>query len=185
MALAILVSCGTSTQGILLGFMLGHGILSYVGYPIPPLYDDGPMALAIRHQVGSTLKTLLKRQHPDLRESPFMLRRVRRDFAGHGHVDRHHQYHFAAQAVNFGVEISLAVGFNRRTIVVIIVLLGNALSLLGRIRVRMKIKGILARGHSIERTHLRFGKNFIRKTAVAIVFASCPFCGSIARIYLR
>lgn len=177
MALAIIAFVGTSTQGILLGFMLATAFLSMWVSNTASVMMMVPMALAITAQVGSALKNT-----PEAVDIPIFEKALlfavgyAGTIGGMGTlIGTPPNIILAAQARElFGVEISFA-SWMLIGVPIVIILLGIAWFYLGRIAFRMKIKGIPGGKVFIQKERAALGKISFEETAVSIVFASAAF----------
>lgn len=177
MALAIIAFVGTSTQGILLGFMLATAFLSMWVSNTASVMMMVPMALAITVQVASALEgTPAARDIPVFEKALLFAVGYAGTIGGIGTlIGTPPNIILAAQARElFGVEISFA-SWMLIGVPVVLVLLFIAWIYLGRIAFRMQIKGIPGGKAFIQKERKALGKTSFEESAVAVVFASAAF----------
>lgn len=177
MALAIIAFVGTSTQRILLGFMLATAFLSMWVSNTASVMMMVPMALAITKQVASSLKgTPEARDIPVFEKSLLFAVGYAGTIGGMGTlIGTPPNIILAAQARElFGVEISFA-SWMLIGVPVVVTLLAIAWVYLGRVAFRMSIKGIPGGRAMIQNERNALGKIGFEETAVASVFAFAAF----------
>lgn len=177
MALAIIAFVGTSTQRILLGFMLATAFLSMWVSNTASVMMMIPMALAITKQVASALQgTPEARDIPVFEKSLLFAVGYAGTIGGMGTlIGTPPNIILAAQARElFGVEISFA-SWMLIGVPVVVVLLAIAWVYLGRVAFRMSIKGIPGGKALIKNERAALGKISFEETAVASVFAFAAF----------
>ncbi len=177
MALAIIAFVGTSTQRILLGFMLATAFLSMWVSNTAAVMMMVPMALAITTQVASALKnTPLAKEIPVFEKSLLFAVGYSGTVGGMGTlIGTPPNIILAAQARElFGIEISFA-SWMLIGVPVVIVLLALSWIYLGRIAFRMSIKGIPGGRALIQNERAALGKIAFEESAVAAVFAFAAF----------
>ncbi len=177
MALAIIAFVGTSTQRILLGFMLATAFLSMWVSNTAAVMMMIPMALAITAQVAHALKnTPEARDIPVFEKSLIFAVGYAGTIGGMGTlIGTPPNIILAAQARElFGVEISFA-NWMMIGVPVVIALLLIAWVYLGRVAFRMSIKGIPGGRALIQNERSALGKISFEESAVAVVFASAAF----------
>lgn len=177
MALAIIAFVGTSTQRILLGFMLATAFLSMWVSNTASVMMMVPMALAITKQVANSLQGT-----PEAREIPVFEKALlfavgyAGTIGGMGTlIGTPPNIILAAQARElFGVEISFA-SWMLVGVPVVVVLLAIAWLYLGRVAFRMTIKGIPGGRAMIQKERSALGKISFEESAVAAVFGFAAF----------
>ncbi|OLS34694.1 anion transporter [Alkalihalophilus pseudofirmus] len=177
MALAIIAFIGTSTQRILLGFMIATAFLSMWVSNTAAVMMMVPMGLAITAQVAAALKG-----KPEERDLPKFEKAL---IFGVGYagtigglgtlIGTPPNIILAAQAQQlFDVEISFArwmlVG-----VPVVILLLVIAWMYLGRMAFKMSIKGLPGGKNLIQNERTKLGKTSFEEKAVAAVFTFAAF----------
>lgn len=177
MALAIIAFVGTSTQRILLGFMLATAFLSMWVSNTASVMMMVPMALAITKQVSSALQgTPEARDIPVFEKSLLFAVGYAGTIGGMGTlIGTPPNIILAAQVRElFGVEISFA-SWMLIGVPVVITLLAIAWLYLGRVAFRMSIKGIPGGRALIQSQRNALGKISFEESAVAAVFAFAAF----------
>ncbi len=177
MALAIIAFVGTSTQRILLGFMIATAFLSMWVSNTASVMMMIPMALAITKQVGSSLEGT-----PDAVDIPAFEKALifavgyAGTIGGMGTlIGTPPNIILAAQARElFGVEISFA-SWMLIGVPVVVTLLAIAWVYLGRVAFRMRIKGIPGGRDLIQSERSALGKISFEETVVACVFGFAAF----------
>ncbi len=177
MALAIIAFVGTSTQRILLGFMLATAFLSMWVSNTASVMMMIPMALAITAQVGNSL-----RGTPEAGDIPIFEKALifavgyAGTIGGMGTlIGTPPNIILAAQARElFDVEISFA-SWMMVGVPVVVLLLFIAWVYLGRVAFPMRIKGIPGGKALIQNERRALGPISFEETAVAIVFGMAAF----------
>lgn len=177
MALAIIAFVGTSTQRILLGFMLATAFLSMWVSNTASVMMMIPMALAITAQVAHALQGT-----PEASDIPVFEKAL---IFGVGYagtiggmgtlIGTPPNIILAAQARElFGIEISFA-SWMMIGVPVVVVLLFIAWVYLGRVAFPMRIKGIPGGKALIQNERAALGKISYEERAVAVVFTFAAF----------
>ncbi len=177
MALAIIAFVGTSTQRILLGFMLATAFLSMWVSNTASVMMMVPMALAITAQVASALKgTPEERDLPVFEKSLIFGVGYAGTIGGIGTlIGTPPNIILAAQARElFGVEITFA-GWMMIGVPVVILLLGIAWVYLGRFAFRMRIHELPGGRELIRKERDALGRTSFEEKVVASVFAFAAF----------
>lgn len=177
MALAIIDFVGTSTQRILLGFMLATAFLSMWVSNTASVMMMVPMALAITAQVSHALQDTPEADDiPVFEKALIFAVGYAGTIGGMGTlIGTPPNIILAAQARElFGVEISFA-SWMMIGVPVVILLLFIAWLYLGRVAFAMRIKGIPGGRELIRRERAVLGKISFEETAVAIVFTVAAF----------
>jgi len=177
MALAIIAFVGTSTQRILLGFMIATAFLSMWVSNTAAVMMMVPMALAITTQVAAALKGKPEeRDIPTFEKSLIFGVGYAGTIGGLGTlIGTPPNIILAAQARElFGVEISFA-SWMMIGVPVVVLLLSIAWLYLGRVAFRMSIKGIPGGKELIQQERHALGKTSFEEKAVAAVFAFAAF----------
>lgn len=177
MALAIIDFVGTSTQRILLGFMLATAFLSMWVSNTASVMMMVPMALAITAQVTHALQDT-----PEASDIPVFEKALifavgyAGTIGGMGTlIGTPPNIILAAQARElFGVEITFA-SWMMIGVPVVVLLLFIAWLYLGRVAFRMRIRGIPGGRELIQRERAALGKISFEETAVAVVFTLAAF----------
>lgn len=176
-ALAIIAFVGTSTQRILLGFMIATAFLSMWVSNTASVMMMVPMALAITAQVASSLKG-----KPEARDIPVFEKAL---IFGVGYagtigglgtlIGTPPNIILAAQARQlFDVDITFA-SWMMIGVPVVILLLGIAWIYLGRIVFRMSIKGLPGGKAVIQQERHALGRLSFEEKAVAAIFSFAAF----------
>lgn len=176
-ALGIIAFVGTSTQRILLGFMLATAFLSMWVSNTAAVMMMIPMALAITAQVASALKdTPEAGDIPAFEKSLIFAVGYAGTIGGMGTlIGTPPNIILAAQMRElFDVEISFA-SWMMIGVPVGVVLLAAAWLYLGRVAFRMRIKGIPGGKALIDNERTQLGKISFEETAVACVFGFAAF----------
>jgi sodium-dependent dicarboxylate transporter 2/3/5 len=177
MALAIIAFVGTSTQRILLGFMLATAFLSMWVSNTAAVMMMIPMALAITAQVTNALQDTPEASDiPVFEKSLIFAVGYAGTIGGMGTlIGTPPNIILAAQVRElFDIEITFA-SWMMIGVPVVIVLLAIAWIYLGRIAFRMRIKGIPGGKALIENQRQQLGKISFEESAVAAVFAFAAF----------
>ncbi len=176
-ALAIIAFVGTSTQRILLGFMLATAFLSMWVSNTAAVMMMIPMALAITAQVALALRgTQEARDIPEFEKSLLFGVGYAGTIGGMGTlIGTPPNIILAAQARElFDVEITFA-SWMMIGVPVVVVLLAIAWIYLGRIAFRKGIKGIPGGKELIQSERAKLGKISFEESAVATVFVFAAF----------
>ena len=176
-ALAIIAFVGTSTQRILLGFMLATAFLSMWVSNTAAVMMMIPMALAITAQVAVALKgTPEEGDIPVFEKSLIFAVGYAGTIGGMGTlIGTPPNIILAAQVRElFDVEISFA-DWMMVGVPVVVTLLAAAWIYLGRVAFPMRIKGIPGGKAFIANERAKLGRISFEETIVAIVFASAAF----------
>jgi len=177
MALAIIAFVGTSTQRILLGFMIATAFLSMWVSNTASVMMMVPMALAITAQVALALKgTPEERDLPVFEKALIFGVGYAGTIGGMGTlIGTPPNIILAAQARQlFDVEITFA-NWMMVGVPVVILLLTIAWLYLGRVAFRMSIKGLPGGREMIQRERDALGRTSFEEKAVACVFAFAAF----------
>ena len=177
MALAIIAFVGTSTQRILLGFMIATAFLSMWVSNTASVMMMIPMALAITKQVGSALEgTPEANDIPVFEKALIFAVGYAGTIGGMGTlIGTPPNIILAAQARElFGVEISFA-SWMLIGVPVVVTLLAIAWFYLGHVAFRMRIKGIPGGRALIQSERSALGKISFEETVVACVFGFAAF----------
>ncbi|ADC49167.1 sodium:dicarboxylate cotransporter DASS family [Alkalihalophilus pseudofirmus OF4] len=177
MALAIIAFIGTSTQRILLGFMIATAFLSMWVSNTAAVMMMVPMGLAITAQVAAALKG-----KPEERDLPKFEKAL---IFGVGYagtigglgtlIGTPPNIILAAQAQQlFDVEISFA-RWMMVGVPVVILLLVSAWMYLGRVAFKMSITGLPGGKNLIQSERSKLGKTSFEEKAVAAVFSFAAF----------
>ena len=176
-ALAIIAFVGTSTQRILLGFMIATAFLSMWVSNTASVMMMVPMALAITAQVAHSLKG-----KPEASDIPVFEKAL---IFGVGYagtigglgtlIGTPPNIILAAQARQlFDVDITFA-SWMMIGVPVVIILLGIAWLYLGRVAFRMNIKGLPGGRALIRQERHALGRIGFEEKAVALVFSFAAF----------
>jgi len=177
MALAIIAFVGTSTQRILLGFMIATAFLSMWVSNTASVMMMIPMALAITAQVATALKgTPEERDLPIFEKSLIFGVGYAGTIGGIGTlIGTPPNIILASQArLLFDVDISFA-SWMMVGVPVVIVLLAIAWLYLGRVAFPMRIKGLPGGRKLIQNERAALGRISFEEKAVAWVFAYAAF----------
>lgn len=177
MALAIIAFVGTSTQRIMLGFMIATAFLSMWVSNTASVMMMIPMALAITKQVGHSLEgTPEARDIPAFEKALIFAVGYAGTIGGMGTlIGTPPNIILAAQARElFDVEISFA-SWMLIGVPVVVILLAIAWVYLGRVAFRMRIKGIPGGRKLIQSERSALGKISFEETVVACVFGFAAF----------
>jgi sodium-dependent dicarboxylate transporter 2/3/5 len=177
MALAIIDFVGTSTQRILLGFMLATAFLSMWVSNTASVMMMVPMALAITAQVAHSLRGQPGEEHLPVFEKAMIFGvGYAGTIGGIGTlIGTPPNIILAAQARElFGVEISFA-GWMMIGVPMVIVLLLITWVYLGRIAFNIQIKGLPGGRELIHRERQSLGSIGQEEKAVAVVFGFAAF----------
>jgi solute carrier family 13 (sodium-dependent dicarboxylate transporter), member 2/3/5 len=177
MALAIIAFVGTSTQRILLGFMLATGFLSMWVSNTAAVMMMVPMALAITAQVSAAMQGKPEESEiPTFEKSLIFGVGYAGTIGGLGTlIGTPPNIILAAQVRQlFGVEISFA-SWMMIGVPVVIFLLAITWLYLGRVAFRMKIREIPGGRELIQQERHALGVTSYEEKAVAVVFAFAAF----------